>query len=227
MIAGYGIHGHGDDAVALFYQIEKVGFKPDYITFIALLSACSHAGLVDKGWEYFDCMSWDYNIKPRMEHYACMVDLLRRAGCLNEAQDFIKDMPLKPSVDVWGSLLGACRVHWNADLAELAAEHIFELAPNNVGYYVLLSKLYATLGRRVDVAKVRVMINDRGLKKEPRCRWIDVGNNIHAFLVGDRSHPWSDEIYATLKNLTVQMRTTGYVPELSFVLHNAEECNIF
>ena len=161
-----------------------------------------------------------------MEHYACMVDLLGRAGCLNEARYFIKDMPLKPSVDVWGSLLGACRVHCNADLAELAAEHIFELAPDNVGYYVLLSNLYATLGRRVDVAKVRAMINDRGLKKEPGCSWIDVGNSIHAFLVGDRSHPRSDEIYATLKNLAVHMRTTGYVPELSFVLHDAEDYNL-
>ena len=100
MIAGYGIHGHGDDAVALFYQIEKAGFKPDYITFIALLSACSHAGLVDKGREYFDCMSRDYNIRPIMEHYSCMVDLLGRAACFNEARDFIKDTPLKPSVDV-------------------------------------------------------------------------------------------------------------------------------
>ena len=122
---------------------------------------------------------------------------------MNEAQDFIKDMPLKPSVDVWGSLLGASRVHSNADLVELAAEHIFELAPDSVRYYVLLSNLYATLGRRVDVAKVRAMINDRGLKKELGCSWIDVGNNIHAFFVGDISHPRFDEIYATLKNLAV------------------------
>ncbi|GLJ18953.1 hypothetical protein SUGI_0338960 [Cryptomeria japonica] len=221
MIAGHGMHGHAEDALALFYQMQKSGMKPDCVTFIALLSACSHAGLVDKGWQYFEIMNRNYNIIPRMEHYACMVDLLGRSGCLDEALDFIKKMPLKPDFNVWGSLLGACRVHCNTDIAEVAAENIFELRPDNAGYYVVLSNIYAAVGRRADVEKVRAMMRDRGLKKEPGCSWIEVDNRIHSFLVRDKSHPQSDNIYAKLDKLLQQMRAAGYVPDTSFVLHDA------
>eukprot|EP01018_Ginkgo_biloba_P008707 Gb_07635 [translate_table: standard] len=225
MIAGYGMHGHGEEALAFFYEMQKAVMEPDCITFIALLSACSHAGLVDKGRQYFNCMSQDYEIIPRMEHYACMVDLLGRAGCLDEAWDFIKKMPLKPSVDVWGSLLGACRVHCNIDLAEFVAEHLFELRSDNAGYYVLLSNIYASAGRWVDASKVRKLIKDKGLKKEPGCSWIEIGNRVHAFLAEDRSHPQLEKIYATLESLVGPMKEAGYVPDTTFVLYDAEEDN--
>eukprot|EP01018_Ginkgo_biloba_P024207 Gb_01226 [translate_table: standard] len=223
MIAGYGMHGCGEDALLVFSQMQQTGMKPDDITFIAVLSACSHAGLVDEGWQHFHCMSEDYCITPRGEHYACMVDLLGRAGLLCEAYDFIKKMPLEPSADVWGALLSACRIHSNVELGECVAEHLFELEPENAGSYVLLSNMYAEGGRWGDVAKVRMMMKDRGLKKKPGCSWIELKNKVHVFFVGDRLHPQSDVIYATLESLAGQMKEEGYVPDTSFVLHDVVE----
>eukprot|EP01018_Ginkgo_biloba_P037445 Gb_29869 [translate_table: standard] len=223
MIAGYGIHGHGQDALALFSQMQQTGLRPNHITFICLLSACSHAGLVDEGLQYFDCMSQDYGITPRMKHYACMVDLLGRAGHLNKAQEFIQNMPLKPDVSVWGALLGACRIHCNTGLGEHVADCLFDLQPKDPGYYVLLSNIYAAAGRWNDVTKVRTMMKDRGLRKTPGCSLIEVNNRVHAFFVGDRSHPQSEHIYATLETLGRQIEAAGYVPSTNFVLHDVEE----
>eukprot|EP01018_Ginkgo_biloba_P011245 Gb_34297 [translate_table: standard] len=223
MIAGYGMHGRGEDAIALFSQMQEIGMKPDHITFTCLLCACSHAGLVDEGWKYFDCMSQDYEITPSVEHYACMVDLLGRAGHLDEAQNFIRNMPFEPSARVWGALLGACRIHHDIELGECVAERLFDLKPDNDGIYVLLSNIYATAGRWDDVAKVRTMMKDRGLLKTPGCSFIEVNNTVHAFLVGDRSHPQSQKIYATLDTLLEQMKAAGYVPDTDFVLHDVEE----
>eukprot|EP01018_Ginkgo_biloba_P019043 Gb_02373 [translate_table: standard] len=222
MISGYGIHGNCDDALALYLQMQESNIKPNDITFVCVLSACSHAGLVDEGRKYFACMSQDYYITPRMEHYACIVDLLGRAGCLDEAQDFIQNMPLEPGSSVWGALLGACRIHCNIELGELVAERIFDLEPDNAGYYVLLSNIYAAAGRWDGVAKVRTMMKDRGLKKTPGCSLIEVNNRVHAFLVGDRSHPQSELIYETLDLLYGQMKEGGYVPNTKFALHDGE-----
>eukprot|EP01018_Ginkgo_biloba_P037423 Gb_09406 [translate_table: standard] len=185
MIAGYGMHGHGEDALTLFSQMQQTGMKPNHITFIAVLSACSHAGLVEDGWQYFESMTHDYSITPRVEHYACMVDLLGRAGLLDEAQDFIQKMPLEPDADVWGALLGACRIHCNLELGEHVAERLFDLDPENAGHHVLLSNLYAAAGRWNDAANVRRMMKGRGLKKTPGFSLIEVNNRVHAFLVGD------------------------------------------
>eukprot|EP01018_Ginkgo_biloba_P010846 Gb_36538 [translate_table: standard] len=223
MIQGYGMHGHGKDALALFSQMRQMGMMPDHITFIGVLSACSHAGLVDKGLQYFDCMSEEYCIVPKVEHYACMVDLLGRAGHLDEALDFITKMPLEPNAVVWGALLGACRIHGNIKLGEHVAERLFDLEPKNAGRYVLLSNIYAAAGRWVDVARVRTMMRERGLKKTPGCSLIEVNNRIHAFLVGDKVHPQSDKIYALLATLIAQMKEAGYVPNTNFVLHDVDE----
>eukprot|EP01018_Ginkgo_biloba_P013907 Gb_04460 [translate_table: standard] len=223
MIAGYGIHGCAEDALALFNQMQLRGMKPNNITFVGLLSACSHAGLVDKGKLYFDCMRRDFCITPSMEHYACMVDLLGRAGLLDEAYNFIKQMPINPSIGVWGALLGACRIHCNIELGERAAEHLFDLQPENAGYYVLLSNLYAAAGRWDDVVKVRTMMKEHGLKKTTGCSLIEINNRVHGFIVGDRSHPQSDKIYAMLETLARQMEEAGYVPNTNFVLHDVEE----
>eukprot|EP01018_Ginkgo_biloba_P011341 Gb_31474 [translate_table: standard] len=223
MIAGYGMHGHGYEALALFTQMQEAGVKPDYITFICLLSACSHSGLLDEGWQYFDSMIRDYCIIPGVEHYACMVDLLGRSGHLQEALDFIKKMPLEPDVSVWGALLGACRIHNNVELGECVAEHLFELDPEDGGGYVLLSNIYAAGGRWDDVKKVRTLMKDRQLKKTPGCSFIEVNNKIHAFFVGDRSHPQSEKIYAMLETLSAKMEEAGYVPNTNFVLHEVEE----
>eukprot|EP01018_Ginkgo_biloba_P018692 Gb_36085 [translate_table: standard] len=223
MIGAYGLHGCDEDALALFSQMQQTGIKPNYITFVCVLSACSHAGLVDEGWDYLDCMIRDYGIVPRVEHYACMVDLLGRAGHLEEAQHLVNKMPLEPDAGVWGSLLGACRIHCNIELGEHVAERLFDLEPQNFGWYVLLSNLYAVAGRWDGVAKVRKMVRDRGVKKTPECSLIEVNNRVHSFLVGDKSHPQSEEIYAMLKTLSEPMKEAGYVPNTDFVLYNVEE----
>eukprot|EP01018_Ginkgo_biloba_P024429 Gb_13303 [translate_table: standard] len=223
MIAGYGMHGHGEEALQIFLKMQQACIEPNYITFISVLSACSHAGLVDEGWQYFNSITRDYCIKPRVKHYACMVDLLGRAGRLDEAQDFIKRMPLEPDAGVWGALLGACRIHCNIELGERVAECLFNLQPENAGYYVLLSNIYAAAGRWDDVAKMRTLMKDRGLNKKAGCSLIEVNGKIHAFLVGDRSHPQSEKIYAMLETLSRQMKNAGYVPHTNFVLHDVEE----
>eukprot|EP01018_Ginkgo_biloba_P001708 Gb_40749 [translate_table: standard] len=189
MIAGYAMHGHGKEALKLFEQMKHSGTNPDRVTLVGILSACCHAGLVDEGLQYFNCMREYYHIKLTMEHYGCMVDLLGRAGLLDEAKDFISKMPIKPDATVWGCLLGACRIHHNIVLAENVAEQIFELDPENASPYVLLSNIYAAAGRWEDIEKVRIMMKDRRVKKKPGCSWIEVNKHVYAFLVGDISHP--------------------------------------
>jgi len=180
MITGYGVHGHGKDALALFSQMQQTGIKPNRITFTCVLSACSHAGLVDEGLDYFYCMSRDHQMKPSMEQYACMVDLLGRAGRLDEAQKFIDKMPFQPNACLWGALLSASRIHSNIQVGEYAAEQLYELEPEHAGNYVLMSKIYAAAGRWDDVSKVRKIMEDLGLKKPPGCSWIEVKNRLHS-----------------------------------------------
>eukprot|EP01018_Ginkgo_biloba_P010718 Gb_14382 [translate_table: standard] len=220
MIAGYAIHGQGEEALTLFSHMQLADVKPNHITFIGVLSACSHAGLVNQGWQYFDLMRRDYCITPTLEHYACIVDLLGRAGHLDDAHDFIQNMPLEPDAFVWGALLGACRIYCNVELGECVAKHLFELEPRNAGSYVLLSNIYASAGRWDGVAEVRKMMKERGLSKKPGCSWIEVNNKLHAFLAGDRSHPQTKEIYAMLESLGGQMKDAGYMPDPNFVLHD-------
>lgn len=222
MIAGYGLHGQCETALAFFRQMQRAGIKPNYVTFISVLSACSHAGLVNKGWEYFDSMHRVYCIGPSLRHYACMVDLLGRCGRLDEAKDFIEKMPLEPDAGVWGALLGGCRIHCNIELAEHAAEHLFSLEPQNAGYYVLLSNIYATCCRWDDVAKVRMLMRERKLKKMPGCSSIEVYSKVHSFVAEEKSHPQSGEIYAMLDILAKRLKEAGYVPDTKFVLEGLE-----
>eukprot|EP00253_Pinus_taeda_P034768 PITA_34768 len=201
MIAGYAMHGLGKDAIRLFQQMECLGISPNHVTFICVLSACCHTGLLNEGRHYFECMS-HYHIKPVMEHYACMVDLLGRAGCLDEAEYFINNMPICPDATVWRCLLSACRVHHNVDLAERVAAHLFELDPENVGPYVLLSNIYAADNRWDDTENVRRKMKDTRVKNTPGCSWIEVNKHVHVFLVGDKSHPQTQDIYPELDRLS-------------------------
>jgi pentatricopeptide repeat protein len=223
IIAGYAQHGCGMAAQQLFEQMLQVGIKPDCISFTGVLSACSYAGLIDEGYYYFNSMYRDHSIMPEIEHYACMIDLLGRAGHLDAAKHFIDNMPFEPDAILWATLLNASRIHGNTDLGQYAAECLFKLEPNNPSTYVLLSNIYAVSDRWDDVAKVRKMMKDKGVKKKPGCSWIEVGHQVHAFMVGDRSHPQTEEIYATLERLACQMRDVGYVPDKSFVLQGMEE----
>lgn len=223
MIAGYGMNGQGEKALRCFYQMREQGLKPNDVTFVVLLSACSHAGLVVEGWQHFDSMSKDYHIIPRLEHYACIVDLLGRAGRLEDAENFIQNMPVKPNAAVWGALLGACRIHCNIELAERVAGHLFEIEPENTGNYILLSNIYAAAGRWNDVESIRRMMEEKGIKPRAGCSWIEYKSKVCVFRVGDKSHPQAEEIYAMLRSLAGKMKDVGYVPATKFVLQNVEE----
>eukprot|EP01018_Ginkgo_biloba_P011648 Gb_05123 [translate_table: standard] len=223
IIAGCAHHGYGREALQLFEQMQLVGTKPNYITFICVLYACSHVGLVEQGRHYFQSMRQDHGIMPRLEHYACMVDLLGRAGHLNEAEDLINKIPFEPNALVWRTLLGACRIHGNMELGKRVAERILELEPQDSATYVLLSNIYAEADRWDDVGKVRQVMKDRRVKKEPGCSWIEVKNRVHTFFVKDTTHPQTDQIYAKIEELTGLMMDAGYVPDKNSVLHDLIE----
>ncbi|XP_015891506.3 pentatricopeptide repeat-containing protein At3g63370, chloroplastic [Ziziphus jujuba] len=224
MINAYGMHGHGKEAIKLFNGKEDERLVPDRITFLALLYACSHSGLVDDGKRYFDIMEKEYQLEPLPEHYACLVDLLGRANRLEEAYQFVSSMNGEATAEVWCALLGACQVHNNKELGEIAARKLLDLDPQNPGNHVLVSNFFATSGRWKDVQEVRKRMKGSGLKKNPGCSWIEVGNKVHAFMSRDKSHPQSEEIYMKLAQITeILEREAGYVAQVKLVLHNIEE----
>eukprot|EP01018_Ginkgo_biloba_P019392 Gb_22814 [translate_table: standard] len=223
LISGCAQHGRGKEALQLFRHMQQEGMKPNHITFVGVLSACSHVGLVDEGRSYFDSMSKDHGIAPRAEHCACIVDLLGRAGRLDEAEHFINEMRVESDAVVWRALLGASRIHGNIDIGKRAAQHVLELEPQASATYVLLSNIYASVGRWDDVTKVRNMMKCRGVKKEPGLSWIEISNKVHCFVVGDKSHPRTKDIYEKLERLKEQMKEVGYVPDTNFVLHDVEQ----
>ncbi|XP_072954415.1 putative pentatricopeptide repeat-containing protein At3g49142 [Typha angustifolia] len=223
IISAYGMHGCGLDAIRLFEKMQESGLRPDSIAFVSVLSACSHAGLLSEGKYYFHCMINKYHINPKVEHYACMVDLLGRAGCIEEAYGFIIRMPVEPNERVWGALLGACRVHSDMEIGLIAADNLFELVPTQSGYYVLLSNIYAKAGRWGEVMSVRRVMLSKGIKKVPGCSNVKLGNRVHTFHVGDTSHPQSEKIYEKLDALFGRMKDLGYVAATDTALHDVEE----
>lgn len=214
-------HAHTDRAFDLFKEMEGVGMKPNFITFLCVLYACSHAGLVDKGRYFFERMK-EYGIEPGDQHYASMVDLLGRAGKLQDAVSIIKEMPMKPTESVWGALLTGCRIHGDTELAAFAADKVFELGSVSPGLHVLLSNAYAAAGRWEDAAKARKMLRDQGRKKETGLSWVEEGNRVHTFASGDWSHTKTKEIYQKLEELEVEMERAGYVADTSFVLREVD-----
>ncbi|KAJ7517800.1 hypothetical protein O6H91_21G040600 [Diphasiastrum complanatum] len=188
MIAGYAQNGLGKEALSLFDQMQREGMKPNEVTYICVLSACAHSRLVDEGRYVFDSMCKNHGVTPTTEHYACMVDLLGRAGCLSDAELFINKMPIQPDSVVWMSLLGAARNHGHVEIGKRAFDRVVKLEPKNTAPYVLLSNIYAAAGRKDEFAKIRKEMKDAGVKKMPGCSWIEVDNQVHGFVVGDASH---------------------------------------
>ncbi|TYH56695.1 hypothetical protein ES332_D08G038300v1 [Gossypium tomentosum] len=219
-------HSQTEKVFDLFKQMEGLGIKPNFITFLCVLYACSHAGLVEKGKHYFELMK-EYGIEPGDQHYASLVDLFGRAGKLQEALSIIREMPIQPTESVWGAFLTGCRLHGNTELAAYAADRIFELGPVSSGLHVLLSNAYAAAGRYEDAAKARKMLRDRGIKKETGLSWVEEGNKVHTFAAGDRSNAKAKEIYRKLEELGDEMERAGYIADTSFVLRevNGEEKN--
>lgn len=224
LISGYARNGDGQKALRLFTQMKQQDQLPDHVTFVGVLSACSHAGLLDEGFQHFNSMSKVHGLAPRMEHYSCMVDLLGRAGQLNIIEDFIKKMPMKPTVLVWRTVLGACcRANGrNIELGRMAGEMLLELEPQNAVNYVLLANMYASGGKWEDVAKARMTMRKAAVKKEAGCSWVTMKDGVHVFVAGDKLHPEKDLIYEKLKELNKKMRDAGYVPETKFALYDLE-----
>ncbi|KAL5551380.1 hypothetical protein UlMin_001556 [Ulmus minor] len=223
MITGYAQHGAGQEALNLFDEMRHKGIRPDWITFVAVLSACNHAGLVDIGVQYFDSMARDYLIGAKPEHYICMVDLLGRAGRLVEAVDLIRKMPFKPHQAIFGTLLGACRIHKNLELAEYAAKNLLALDPSNAAGYVQLANVYAASSRWDCVSKVWRSMKENKVIKAPGYSWIEIKSVIHEFRSSDRVHPELASIHEKLIELEKKMKLAGYVPVLESALHDVGE----
>ena len=223
MLAGYAVHACGREAIKLFDLMAKEGVDVDHVTFTHLLSACSHSGLVEEGKKYFKIMSEVYRVEPRLDHYSCMVDLLGRSGRLEEAYELIKSMPVEPTSGIWGALLGACRVYGNVELGKEVAERLLCLDPSDHRNYVMLSNIYSAAGLWRDASNVRALMKERGLRRNPGCSFIEHGNRIYRFVVGDQSHPRSKEIHTKLEELMKRVRGAGCLPKTEFVLHDIDE----
>lgn len=223
MIMGFAIYGNGKEAILLFHELLETGFQPDAITFTALLAACKNSGLVEEGWKYFDSMSTDYNIIPTIEHYSCMVDLLGKAGYLDEAWDFIRTMPFKPDATIWGALLGSCRIHGHLEYAEIASRRLFKLEPCNSANYNLMMNLLAMSNRWEDVERLRHSMDEVGVKSVLVWSWIQIDQIVHVFSAEGAPHPATGEIYFELYHLVSEMKKLGYVPDTRCVYQDIDE----
>ncbi|KAF6158813.1 hypothetical protein GIB67_012456 [Kingdonia uniflora] len=223
LISGYAQHGYAEKAIWLFDEMKGTGINPDWITFVGVLSACNHGGLVDCGIRYFDCMERDYGVKCVRDHYTCMTDLLGRAGLLNEAIDLIKKMPFKPHPAIFGTLLGACRIHKNPEFAEFASQKLLDLEPTSATGYIQLANVYAATNKWNHVARVRQLMKENKVVKAPGYSWIEMKSAVHEFRSGDRVHLELPSIHKKLYELDKRMRLAGYVPDLDCALHDVGE----
>lgn len=223
LIVGYAQNGRAKHSLLFYDRMIASDTKPDFITFIGLLFACSHAGLVEHARQYFESMKNNYGIMPGPDHYACMIDLLGRSGKMREAEELLDEMDVEPDATVWKALLAACRVHGIVELAERAAKALFELEPQDAVAYVMLSNIYSSAGRWEDAARIRRMMKMKGVCKEPGRSWIEMNSKVHTFMSEDRSHPNIDEIYSKIDEVMVLIKEAGYVPDVNFALHDVNE----
>ncbi|PKI64231.1 pentatricopeptide repeat-containing protein At2g29760, chloroplastic-like [Punica granatum] len=218
IIVGLGMHGMAGEALHLFSKMRRAGLKPNGITFIGVLNACNHAGLVDHGRCYFEMMRREYGIEPTIEHFGCLVDLLCRAGRIKEAKNVIDGMPMKPNKIIWMSLLSGSRIQGNISIGEYAAHKLIEIAPETISCYILLSNMYAAAGHWEKVSQVREMMKSKGISKDPGCSSIEHQGTLHEFIVGDKSHGQTRQIYWKLGEMREKLKKVGHVPDTSQVL---------
>ncbi|KAF3959994.1 hypothetical protein CMV_015253 [Castanea mollissima] len=226
MIAGCALNGEFTEALNLFSQMVELGLKPNHVTFLAALQACSHGGLLEKGWEYFGMMTRKYNICPGVDHYSCMVDLLGRRGKLKEALEFIHLMPIKPDPGIWGALLGACKVHRNVKIGEYVSHRLFELEPQVAAPYAEMANIYASKGRWDGVAAIRTMMKSNKVRKSPGQSLVQVKGKTHIFTVEHRDHPEGMLIYMMLDSLNLHLKKAR-LPLSYEVDMNCSEATLF
>ncbi|KAL5985759.1 hypothetical protein ACLOJK_027746 [Asimina triloba] len=222
IIVGCAQHGYGQLALEFFDDMVHAAAPPDEITFIGLLTACSHCQMLEKGWYFFELLTQNPSIDVKLEHYACMADVLARCGNLEEAEEFIKNMPMSTNYKIWLALLSACRVHCNLEVGRRAAKCIFELEPHDTAAYTLLSNIYASMGRWGDVSCIRTMMKGRGILKTPGRSWITFKGTKHEFSSGDRSHPMSKQIYEKLDSLDSILKESNGL-DTWYALHDVED----
>jgi len=222
LISSYGIHGFGKRAIQIFKEMVCHGVSPSPVSFVSVLGACSHAGLVEEGKMLFASMVKEHGIYPSVEHYACMVDLLGRANRLDEAAKIIEEMRIEPGPKVWGSLLGSCRIHCNVELAERASRRLFELEPMNAGNYVLLADIYAEANMWDEVKRVKKLLDARGLQKIQGRSWIEAKRKIYSFTSVDEPNPQMEQLHALLVRLSTEMKERGYMPQTKAVLYDLD-----
>ncbi|KAL2317228.1 hypothetical protein Fmac_031104 [Flemingia macrophylla] len=222
-IRAWAMEGNTKGAIELFNEMLKQKVKPDDVVFVALLTACSHGGFVEQGRQLFWSMEKTHSVSPQIIHYGCMVDLLGRAGLLEEALHLIQSMPMEPNDVVWGSLLAACRKHNNVQFTHYAAEKLSQLAPERVGIHVLLSNIYASAGKWADVARVRLQLKEKGVQKVPGSSSIEVHGLIHEFTSGDESHAENTQIGLMLHEINCRLIEAGYIPDTTNVLLDVDE----
>ncbi|KAK8937750.1 Pentatricopeptide repeat-containing protein [Platanthera guangdongensis] len=227
MIAGFAAHGFADASLKVFHEMMNSGTSPNHITFIAVLNACSHGGLVYQGLEYFKLLKV-FDIEPRIHHYGCLVDLLGRAGLVDEAAEIVRGMPVDPGSVIWSTLLAACKKHGRADMGKVAAGKTIGLDSSSGGSHVLLSNLYAELGRREESRSVRKEMEDRALRKIAGLSWIEIDGCIHEFVSGDGFHYRAEEIYGVLEDMmrSYLRRVEDHESSSSTVLLRVEEIDI-
>lgn len=223
LISGYGMNGYGNDAIDLFLRMKGSGIKPDEWTLLSVLCSCSHTGMVDEGLMIFHQMAEMWNVIPNSKHYACVVDLLGRAGQLDEAYAMICNMHTPPGIDVYGAMLSACKVHRNVDLGVEIAQKLFELKPNDVGYHILLSNMYALAGNLDAVKLIRASSRLKGLKKDPGFSSIEINGKLYTFMASQKDHPQYPHINGFLKSLILKIKAEGYVPDSECVFQDISD----
>ncbi|CAN1850880.1 Pentatricopeptide repeat-containing protein At2g41080 [Linum perenne] len=223
MIAAYGFHGKGEEAINLFHEMQARNLEANEVTFLSLLYACSHCGLKQQGMNFFHQMETRFGLKPGVQHYTCMVDLLGRSGRLEEAESMIRSMPVNPDAAIWKTLLSACKLHKNSHTAQRIAEQILQLEPNDAASYVLLANAHASNKQWTEVSKVWKQMRHRNVKKEPGVSWIEVKNRVHQFCMADKYHPESDQIESYLTELIEEIkREKGEKIAVAFGLMNTK-----
>ncbi|XP_061372166.1 pentatricopeptide repeat-containing protein At5g06540 [Gastrolobium bilobum] len=223
LIAGLAMHGYAEKALECFSEMMKTGLVPRDITFTAVLTACSHGGLVERGMEIFESMKRDHGVEPRLEHYGCVVDLLGRAGKLAEAEKFVLEMPVKPNAPIWGALLGACRIHRNVEVGERVGKILIHMRPEHSGYYVLLSNIYARTNKWKDVTIMRRMMKEKGVRKPPGYSLIEIDGKIYEFTIGDKSHPEIEKIERMWEDILQKIKLAGYIGNTAEALFDIDE----
>ncbi|XP_024970901.1 pentatricopeptide repeat-containing protein At3g47530 isoform X2 [Cynara cardunculus var. scolymus] len=215
MISGFASNGRGREAISVFREMERTGIPPDEQTFTALLSGCSHSGLLDEGRLIFDRMQREFGVVPNIHHYGCVVDLMGRLGLVEDAYELIMSMRCKPDATIWRTLLGACKVRGHVELGERVIEHLIELKAQEAGDYILLLNIYSSAGNWEKVIETRKLMKEKGIQTTPSASTIELKGEVHKFRVDDTSHSRINEVYEMMDDIEKQLKIGGYVAEIT------------